>query len=207
MNTQEIRGDTVAILGLGKVGTAVGFLLRKAGYRIVAVASRSKASLNQGIVYTGGKPYLNFSAAAVAANCIIITTSDDAISHVCKKISSEKAISPGDKVIHMSGAGGLDLLESAQDAGARVACIHPLQSFADVDGAIRSIPGSTFGITSSDEIREWSVQMVRDLGRSALLHCRSRQTPLPCRSLYSFKLSDDPYLYGRRNLSIHWLEP
>jgi len=168
MNTQEIRGDTVAILGLGKVGTAVGFLLRNAGYRIVAVASRSKASLNRGIVYTVGKPYLNFSAAALPANCIIITTPDDAIAHVCKKISSEKSISPGDKVIHMSGAGGLDLLESAQDAGAHVACIHPLQSFADVDGAIKSIPGSTFGITSSDEIREWSVKMVRDLGGAPL---------------------------------------
>jgi predicted short-subunit dehydrogenase-like oxidoreductase (DUF2520 family) len=164
MNTQEIRDDSIAILGLGKVGTAVGFLLRQAGYRIVAVASRSQASLNQGIVYTGGKPYLNFSAAALTANCIIITTSDDSIAHVCKKIARERCIRPGNKVIHMSGAGGLDLLQSAQDAGAHVACIHPLQSFADVDGAIRNIPGSTFGITSGDEIKEWSVQMVRDLG-------------------------------------------
>ncbi len=164
MNTQEIRGDSIAILGLGKVGTAVGFLLRQAGYRIVAVASRSQASLNQGIAYTGGKPYLNFSAAALTANCIIITTTDDSIAHVCKKIASERCIRPGNKVIHMSGAGGLDLLQSAQDAGAHVACIHPLQSFADVEGAIRNIPGSTFGITSGDEIKEWSVQMVRDLG-------------------------------------------
>ena len=164
MNTQEVRENTVAILGLGKVGTAVGFLLRQAGYRIVAVASRSKASLTQGIVYTGGKPYLNFSAAALTANCIIITTSDDAIAHVCKKISRERGIRPGAKVIHMSGVGGLDLLKSAQDAGAHVACIHPLQSFADVEGAIRNIPGSTFGITSADEIKEWSVQMVRELG-------------------------------------------
>jgi len=85
MNTQEIRRDTVAILGLSKVGTAVGFLLRQAGYRIVAVASRSKASLTQGIVYTGGKPFLNFSEAALAANCIIIATSDDAIANVCNK--------------------------------------------------------------------------------------------------------------------------
>jgi predicted short-subunit dehydrogenase-like oxidoreductase (DUF2520 family) len=146
------------------VGTAVGFLLRQAGYRIVAVASRSKASLTQGIVYTGGKPYLNFSEAALQANCIIIATSDDAIAYVCNRISSEGGIKPGTKVIHMSGAGGLDLLESARDAGARVACIHPLQSFADVESAIRNIPGSTFGITSGDEIRKWSVQMVRDLG-------------------------------------------
>ncbi|MGZ6274799.1 MAG: Rossmann-like and DUF2520 domain-containing protein [Syntrophales bacterium] len=164
MNTQEIRGDAVAILGLGKVGTAVGFLLRRAGYRIVAVASRSKASLTQGIVYTGGKPYLNFSKAALAANCVIIATSDDAIAHVCEQISSEGGIKPDDKVIHMSGAGGLDLLESAQVAGAHVACIHPLQSFPDVDSAVRNIPGSTFGITSADEIKEWSVQVVRDLG-------------------------------------------
>ena len=164
MNTQEIRRDTVAILGLSKVGTAVGFLLRQAGYRIVAVASRSKASLTQGIVYTGGKPFLNFSEAALAANCIIIATSDDAIAYVCNRISSEGGIKPGTKVIHMSGAGGLDLLESARNAGAHVASIHPLQSFADIEGAIRNIPGSTFGITAGDEIKEWSVQMVRDLG-------------------------------------------
>ena len=164
MNTQEITRDAVAILGLGKVGTAVGFLLRHAGYTIVAVASRSKASLSQGMVYTGGRPYLNFSEAALAADCIIITTPDDAIAQVCMKISSEGGIRPGAKVIHMSGAGGLELLESAQDAGAHVACIHPLQSFADVDGAVRNIPGSTFGITSEDEIKEWSIQMVRDLG-------------------------------------------
>ncbi len=164
MNTQEIRRDTVAILGLSKVGTAVGFLLSQAGYRIVAVASRSKASLTQGIVYTGGKPFLNFSEAALAANCIIIATSDDAIANVCNKISIEGGIKPGTKVIHMSGAGGLDLLESARNAGAHVASIHPLQSFADIESAIRNIPGSTFGITAGDEIKEWSVQMVRDLG-------------------------------------------
>jgi predicted short-subunit dehydrogenase-like oxidoreductase (DUF2520 family) len=164
MNTQEIREDAIAILGLGKVGTAVGFLLRQAGYRIVAVASRSKASLTQGVVYTGGKPYQNFSEAALAANCIIIATSDDAIANVCTKISSEGGIKPGAKVIHMSGVGGLDLLESAQAAGAHVACIHPLQSFPDVDSAVRNIPGSTFGITSADEIKEWFVQVVRDLG-------------------------------------------
>lgn len=164
MNTQEIRQDTIAILGLGKVGTAVGFLLRKAGYRIVAVASRSEASLTRGIAYTGGKPYLNYSAAALLANCIIITTSDDAIAPVCQKISTEGSIRPGVIVIHMSGAGGLDLLEFAKNAGAHIACIHPLQSFADVEGAIKNLPGSTFGITSANEIKAWSVQMVRKLG-------------------------------------------
>ncbi len=164
MNTQEIRRDTTAILGLGKVGMAVGYLLRSAGYRIVAVASRSAASLNRGIVYTGGKPYTSFSDAAAHAECILITTADDAIEFVCKQIAIAGSIKPGNKVIHMSGAGGLNLLKAAHDAGANVASIHPLQSFADVEGAIQNIPSSTFGITTEDEIREWSVQLVRDLG-------------------------------------------
>jgi len=64
----------------------------------------------------------------------------------------------------MSGAGGLDLLESARHAGASVASIHPIQSFADVEAAIRNIPLSTFGITADEEIREWSAELVRELG-------------------------------------------
>jgi predicted short-subunit dehydrogenase-like oxidoreductase (DUF2520 family) len=164
MNAQEMRMDCIAILGLGKVGMAVGFLLRTAGYRIVAVASRSTVSLNKGIVYTGGEAYTNYSDAAAQAECILITTADDAIESVCKEISSAGSIKPGNKVIHMSGAGGLNLLETAHAVGANVACIHPLQSFADVEGAIKNIPGSTFGITTVDEIKEWSVQIVRDLG-------------------------------------------
>jgi predicted short-subunit dehydrogenase-like oxidoreductase (DUF2520 family) len=164
MSIQAMRKDTVAILGLGKVGTAIGFLLKSSGYRIVSIASRSASSLSRGITYTGGKPYKNFSDAAAQAECILITTSDDAIASVCEKISSKGSINPGKKVIHMSGAGGLNLLESAHNAGANIACIHPLQSFADVEGAIKNIPGSTFGITAEEKIKEWSVQMVRHLG-------------------------------------------
>ncbi|HYA13079.1 MAG TPA: hypothetical protein VEF33_01945, partial [Syntrophales bacterium] len=63
MNAQGIKRDTTAILGLGKVGTAVGYLLRLSGYKIVAVASRSAASLNKGIVYTGGEACTSFSDA------------------------------------------------------------------------------------------------------------------------------------------------
>jgi predicted short-subunit dehydrogenase-like oxidoreductase (DUF2520 family) len=164
MNTQEMKRNTTAILGLGKVGMAVGFLLRSAGYRIVAIASRSATSLNKGAVYTGGEACTSFSDAAARAECILITTADDAIESVCKEITSSGSIKPGNKVIHMSGAGGLNLLETAHNAGANVASIHPLQSFADVEGAIKNIPGSTFGITTADEIKEWSVQIVRDLG-------------------------------------------
>ncbi len=158
------KKDTIAILGTGKVGTAVGFLLLSSGYEIVAIASRSDESIKRGVEYTRAKPFRSFSKAATMAECIIISTSDDAIASVCEKITKDGAVSPGKKVIHMSGAGGLDLLESAQKSGAYVASIHPIQSFADVTGAIENIPGTTFGITAREEIKEWSVQIVKDLG-------------------------------------------
>ena len=163
MPAQIHHRDSVAILGLGKVGTAVGHLLRLAGYEIVAVAGRSPARLREGITYTGGQGCTDFSTAASLADCILITTSDDAIASVCQEICQKGAIHPGKKVIHMSGAGGLLLLAPALKAGAHVASIHPLQSFASVEGAIKSIPGSTFGITAVPEIQAWSEQVVCDL--------------------------------------------
>jgi predicted short-subunit dehydrogenase-like oxidoreductase (DUF2520 family) len=163
MTQHENATDTIAILGLGKVGTAVGHLLKTAGYRIIAVADQSPDALNKGIPFTGGQACKNLSEAAAAATCIVITTTDDAIASVCHAIVKDGAVHKGDKVIHMSGAGGLDLLAPARRAGAHVASIHPIQSFADVEGAIINIPGSTFGITADDELREWAVSIVNAL--------------------------------------------
>jgi len=180
MPTFSNRKENIAIIGLGKTGTAIGHLLRQAGYPIVAVASRSQASLRKRIGYTGGMAFTadaNAEAASLAT-CIFITTPDDTIAAVCHDIAQKGGISPGDKVVHMSGAGGLDLLEAARKAGAKVASIHPLQSFADVDEAISNIPFTTFGITGGEDLREWLVVLVRELGGIPI------EIPEGCKPLY-----------------------
>src|SRR3972149_11356909 len=97
--------DTVAILGHGKLGTALGYLLKSAGYRIVAVAGRSLENLGKGAIYTGGQVFTDMAEAAFLAECILITTSDDAIASVCEEISQKGAITAGKKGKHMSGGG------------------------------------------------------------------------------------------------------
>jgi len=161
--------ESIAIIGLGKVGTALGYLLHSAGYPIVAVSDQSATALDVGREYTGGTGCLDPVEAASHADVVFITTSDDAIRSVCTKLSESDAAVRGKKVVHVSGAGGLDLLDSARRNGARVASIHPLQSFADVSGAINNIPGSTFGITADAEIEAWAQEVVRDLGGKPVL--------------------------------------
>lgn len=165
-SSTSVSKGSIAVIGLGKTGTAVGHLLRKAGYSVVAVTCSTQESVQYGVRYTGGKAFTSDANAEAAslAECIFITTPDDSIASVCDDLVRQGGIKPGDKVIHMSGSGGLDLLASARRAGAMVASIHPLQSFADVEGAISNIPLSIFGITADEDLREWSAGLVRALG-------------------------------------------
>jgi predicted short-subunit dehydrogenase-like oxidoreductase (DUF2520 family) len=168
--------NNFAIIGAGMVGTAIGFLLKKAGYKVIAIADKSPAALKRALPYTGGKAFRNPRKAIEESDCILITTPDDTISSACQDIALCPAIK-GKFVFHMSGAGGLDLLESAKKAGAAVASIHPLQSFSSIDQAIKNIPGSYFGITADKKAQTPAKKIVRDLGGIPLL-ISSDQKPL-----------------------------
>jgi predicted short-subunit dehydrogenase-like oxidoreductase (DUF2520 family) len=168
--------NNFVIIGLGMVGTAIGFLLKKAGYKIIAIADNSPAALRRARPYTGGEAFRKPQEAAQEADCILITTPDDAISSACKEIALCPAIK-GKFVFHMSGAGGLDLLEPAKKAGAAVASIHPLQSFSSIDQAIQNIPGSYFGITADKKAEMLAKKIVRDIGGFPLL-ISAAQKPL-----------------------------
>jgi predicted short-subunit dehydrogenase-like oxidoreductase (DUF2520 family) len=155
--------NNFAIIGTGMVGTAIGFLLKKAGYKVIGIADKFPAALKRALPYTGGKAFRKPWEAVQEADCILITTPDDAISSACKEIALCPAIK-GKLVFHMSGAGGLDLLEPAKKAGAAVASIHPLQSFSSIDQAIKNIRGSYFGITADKKAQLPAKNIVRDLG-------------------------------------------
>jgi predicted short-subunit dehydrogenase-like oxidoreductase (DUF2520 family) len=155
--------NNFAIIGTGMVGTAIGFLLKKAGYKIIAIADKSPAALRRARPYTGGEAFRKPQEVLREADCILITTPDDIILSACKDIALSPLIK-GKYVFHMSGAGGLDLLAPAKKAGAVVASIHPLQSFSSIDQAIQNIPGSYFGITADKKAEMLVKKIVRDVG-------------------------------------------
>jgi predicted short-subunit dehydrogenase-like oxidoreductase (DUF2520 family) len=152
-----------AIIGTGMVGTAIGFLLKKAGYNVAVICDKSSAALQRALPYTGGNICRKPSETLQQADYILITTPDDFISSACKEIAASPLIK-GKMVFHMSGGGGLDLLESAKKAGASVASIHPLQSFSSIEQAIKNIPGSYFGVTADKKASAHAKNIIHKLG-------------------------------------------
>ncbi|MDX9745300.1 MAG: Rossmann-like and DUF2520 domain-containing protein [Syntrophales bacterium] len=154
--------ETFIIIGLGKVGTSIGYLLKKAGFTIVAAVDPSDEALARHISRTGGRTFRHPADLDVTADCYLITTGDDQIEPVCRILSDR--IEPGAVVIHMSGAGSLALLDPARRAGAKTACIHPLQTFSDVESAIEALPGTVYGITCDPGLQSWAERLVAALG-------------------------------------------
>jgi len=154
----------IAVVGAGRVGTALAILLRDAGHRIVAVAGGS-GTPDRAARYLPGVPVRDAAGAARDAAVVLIGTPDAQIALACEVMSRAGALGEGQTVAHLSGATGLDALASARSAGAETLCVHPLQTCPDVESGLRRIPGSAFAITaSSDEACTLGEQLARDAG-------------------------------------------
>jgi len=157
--------ETVSIIGCGTVGTAIGKLLARAGYRIAGVATRSPETASTAAKAVGAERFSDASwDMSQGAQVVFITTPDDVIQATCEAIASHKGLATGAVVIHCSGALSSGILSSARDCGATVASLHPLQSFASVDQAERLVPGSFCAVEGDKEALPVVRQIVRDLG-------------------------------------------
>ena len=155
---------TVAIIGAGRVGSSVGFLLKGAGYTVTAVVARTAESAAKASSFIGqGEALTDPAQAAKRAEIVFITTPDRVIQEVCERIATTRAFRQGAIVIHMSGAHSLGLLDAAQREGALRAVIHPLQSLASREQGIRTLPGSYFRVEADPAARETAIHIVEAL--------------------------------------------
>jgi predicted short-subunit dehydrogenase-like oxidoreductase (DUF2520 family) len=145
----------LAVIGAGRVGSALAYLARQKGYEITGLcchyfenAKKAAAFLNQ------------TDAARKApghwlrdAGLILIATPDDVIEPVCAQIAAEALIQPKCIVAHCSGAHPSSILQPAADQGCPIGSVHPLQSCATRELAIRELPGSYFCVEGFDEAK------------------------------------------------------
>ena len=156
---------TVAIIGAGRVGSSVGYLLNRAGYAVVSVAARTTASAEKAAAFIGaGKATTDVASAAAGADIVFITTPDRVIKEVCEVIALAGALRQGGLVVHMSGAHSLGLLDAAKSSGTNRAVLHPLQSLASKEQGIRTLPGSYFRVEADAAAQAAAREIVKALG-------------------------------------------
>ncbi len=159
----------VGVIGAGVVGTAVAVLLKQKGYDIAAVNSLHQASADKLATLTDAAVYQQAADVARIADLLLITTPDREIGRVCREIAQDHGFRTGQTVIHMSGAHLAEILAPAGEQGSTILTVHPLQSLATVEQAIRNLPGTVFGIQGDEQGFALGRRIVDDLGGEAFI--------------------------------------
>jgi len=158
------KTTSVSIIGAGVVGRAVGRVLRERGYEILAVASRSSASVQEAVGFIGGgRAARSLSAAAKSADIVLMTTSDGAVRKACEQIASQKGFKRGSTVLHFSGALASSELAAAHERKAFVGSLHPMQSFPSAEEAVKRFRGTVFTFEGDREAEAVASKLVEDL--------------------------------------------
>jgi len=172
---------TVAIIGPGRVGQALGRLLARSGVRIGWVAARSRSNARQAARFIGaGRPVTLDSAEVVHADVLLITTSDSALAEVSKALAARRDDWRGVVVIHTSGAwaasGQHSVLEPFRKRGAAAASLHPLQTVPSREAGVRNLIGGFWAIEGDRKAVQLARQWARAL-RGSTFALRSSRKP------------------------------
>lgn len=112
---------TLAIVGAGRVGRALGRSLLELGWPVNAVITRSRATARAAVRAIGaGTPYHHLTRRVLAAEVVLLTTPDDAVSRVATRLAQMGGREWARKVVlHTSGALPFAVLAPLARCGAR----------------------------------------------------------------------------------------
>ena len=154
----------VAVIGPGRVGTALALALPDDRYEVAAVAGRGQDSIRRFVDRLPAARPVTAAAAALAGEVVLLCVPDDALPVLVRDLARNDAVGEATRWMHVAGSHGLGPLRPAALAGARVAACHPAQTFPDPDAGLAALPGCTWAVTTADADREWAHELVADLG-------------------------------------------
>jgi len=158
-----------AIVGCGKVGTALGIFLTAAGYRAAGFASKNLSSAEQAADSVQSDRFSDVPWEVTGnADIVFITTPDSAITGICDSIAQNKGFADNAVVLHCSGALPSTILSSAKTCGAHLGSMHPLQSFATALYSTNPFQGIIVAVEGEANAVEVSKQIAADLGATSV---------------------------------------
>jgi predicted short-subunit dehydrogenase-like oxidoreductase (DUF2520 family) len=168
---------TLAIIGAGRVGRALGRRLRELGWKIGAVVTRTEPSARKAVRSIGaGHAHAFITRQVILTQVILIATPDREVMQVAQELARIGAEElRGKIVLHTSGALSSSVLEPARDCGAAVGSMHPLQTFSGV--GVPPLEGKVFAIEGDSAAVRLARQIARGMGAVPVL-IESSKKPL-----------------------------
>ena len=159
---------SLAIIGAGRVGRALGRRLREAGWPVVVVAARSEASARNAARFIGGgRAVAGIPKSLIGASAILVSVPDDAVAAVAAELASHAGEELRGKVaLHTSGTLDHSVLDPLHEHGAAVGSMHPLQTFSGF--GVPPLVGKVFAIEGDELAVRVARRMARSLGGVAV---------------------------------------
>ncbi len=137
---------TLNIVGGGHVGRALGRLFASSGaFAVQDVLTRSPDSARRAVAFIGAGRACDGPTAMRPAQAWMLAVNDDQIGPACAALAATGKLA-GAVLFHCSGAKASDELGAASRAGALVASVHPIRSFADPEAVAAGFAGTFCGI-------------------------------------------------------------
>jgi predicted short-subunit dehydrogenase-like oxidoreductase (DUF2520 family) len=159
----------IALIGAGRVGTALALALKKKGLQIVFVSnSTANSTRKSALILKSREHSIRLSDIPDDTDIIIIAAPAQAIPKIVKELSQIRSLDyRGKFIFHTSGAHTSGLLEPLRRRGAKIASIHPIQSFPlnqkQID-TISSLKGIYYGIDAPPNNLNAAKLLVKLLG-------------------------------------------
>ena len=173
----------VGVIGAGRVGSALGAALARAGHEIVAATGVSTASQQRAERLLPGVPLRAADEVVAVADFVLLAVPDDVLRPLVAGLAETDSWRPGQLVAHTSGAQGIDVLDAAAARGVLALALHPVMTFTGRLEDLDRLVGATWGITAPDELRPVAESLVVEMGGEPVW------VPESARSLYHASLT------------------
>lgn len=155
---------SIAIIGAGRVGKALGKGLHDAGWRIGPVVCRSEAAARHAVrAIGGGKPRAGLTRQILNSEVTLVAVPSTAIAEVSEGLAAIGGEEwRGKTIFHTSETRDRSELNALERCGGGTGSLHPLQAFGKK--LIPSLQGIFFGIDGSGRALNVARRIVNDLG-------------------------------------------
>ena len=172
----------VSIIGAGRIGTALGIALNKAGHSLNLIVAKHTASAKRAARLAGGRtlalsvkqtqqPKSDYREQLRESDVIFIATPDDVISSVADELAAWMKFAQTSPhrpvVLHTSGALSSNVLLPLRRLGVSVGALHPLVSISNAQDGAKWLTRAFFSVEGDRSAVRAGKRIVRDLGGRA----------------------------------------